>query len=124
MNAHTQINTALLARGSLPMDGYCSCPCCGREGLARDDMTPNDGGLIWRQSMEVHGRPICARQQCADLLYIEATSPPRTPDVPRVACVKCNGRGRSGSEWNYVRQELIRNDCPKCDGEGFLEVVA
>lgn len=61
MNAPTTINTALIARGLLPMDGYVSCPCCGDNQLHRDDM---DTAKHFEQSANDRltirfGAPIC-----------------------------------------------------------------
>lgn len=61
MTIHTALNLALVANGSLPMDGACSCPCCNQDDLWRDDIASEEHfhKLTLGKMRERYGAPVC-----------------------------------------------------------------
>lgn len=39
MTIQDTMNAALVSRGMMPMDGYCTCESCNKSGLDRDDLS-------------------------------------------------------------------------------------
>lgn len=92
------MNTALVSRGLLPMDGHCICGQCDIIGLDRDQMC----------DPQVYGRQIC--KKCRDLLL-----------AGYIKCRECNGSGGSVRVADYVRGDRTEF-CIRCDGDGRVYV--
>ena len=118
------INNAFASRGLLPMDGHCSCPICNRDGLNREDMMATDDGFWNRVAMELHGKPICNRPECADVLdFAKMDADRRAKEAPKpgyVTCDKCKGDGGRLREYDYVRKEATTQWCTRCNGDGVV----
>ena len=93
-----------------------ACYCCNAEG----DLIKVRPSSPLYAAYEQHGGPVCSK--CFDDMWLDLevqdAARPEQPHGPR--CPKCNGKGKFGSEYHYVRQAVISNDCPRCDGDGYL----
>jgi len=103
MNAHTTINAALIARGMMPMDGFCQCERCGVAGLNRDQI------MTMKEGRDHIGKMYC--EHCRALTYLEIDNPPPRKSPP--ACTHCNGVSPS-STYDYVRGKNITDHCQYC----------
>lgn len=96
MTFHEAINTGLIARGLLPMDGDCTCAACELSGLDREEIADTD---VWPASFLArlkaeYGGPVCVG--CADSAVVCAhcdgllANPEHQDGVGNYICTSCD----------------------------------
>lgn len=115
MNARETINTALISRGLLPMDGDCTCDRCGATGLDRDQVsTVEPHQMIWRRAARI-GTHFCAR--CIDLLYLEAENAANPHLIKRAPPTPCPHHEKPIVVNDAVRGTTHTEWCSYCNGD-------
>lgn len=121
MSIHHAINTALVSRHMLEMNGSCYCHSCQRDDLDRKQIVPighvNAPGLD--QVVAKFGGSVC--WDCYD--YTDLTKAESMP-VGCVPCSDCVVGERGVKITDETTGNKVMDWCARCDGFGYVHGVA